>query len=96
MLWADQIIALFLPEIIKNGETILFDVKCSQALEDMIKKYGGNPVMWKTGHSLIKEKMIELINEQGGHAKLTIYEVDSHDADVTYQNIDLYHWLLSL
>ena len=40
--------------------------------------------------------MIELINEQGGNASLTIYEVGSHDADVAYQNIDLYHWLLSL
>ena len=42
------------------------------------------------------ERMIESINEQGGNAKLTVYEEDSHDADVTYQNIDLYHWLLSL
>ena len=49
--------AIFLPEIIKNKkEDILFDVKCSQALEDMIIKYGGNPVMWKTGHSLNQTK----------------------------------------
>jgi phosphomannomutase len=34
-------------------------VKCSQALPDAIKKAGGNPVMWKTGHSLIKSKMKE-------------------------------------
>jgi len=40
--------------------------------------------------------MIESINEQGGNAKLTVYEVDGHDADVTYQNTDVYHWLLSL
>ena len=78
MLWADQIIALFLPEIIKNGETILFDVKCSQALEDMINKYGGNPVMWKTGHSLIKEKMIELGCKLGGEMSGHIFFADDY------------------
>jgi hypothetical protein len=40
--------------------------------------------------------MIESINEQGRNGKLTVYEVDDHDADVTYQNIQLYQWLLSL
>ena len=64
--------ALFLPEIIKNkGDAIVYDVKCSQALEDMIIKYGGKPVMWKTGHSLIKDKMKELdvkfAGEMSGH-----------------------------
>ena len=43
----------------KNGGTIIFDVKCSQALPDGIEKAGGNAVMWKTGHSLIKDKMKE-------------------------------------
>ena len=57
VVWADQLMALFFPELIADGEEILFDVKCSQALEDMIVKYGGKPVMWKTGHSLIKQKM---------------------------------------
>ena len=78
MLWADQIIALFLPEIIKNGETILFDVKCSQALEDMIKKYGGNPVMWKTGHSLIKNKMAESDCKLGGEMSGHIFFADDY------------------
>ena len=69
---ADDLIALFLPEIIKNeGDAIVFDVKCSQALEDMIHRYGGTPVMWKTGHSLIKDKMRELnvnfAGEMSGH-----------------------------
>ena len=69
---ADDLIAIFLPEIIKNeGDAIVFDVKCSQALEDMIHRYGGTPVMWKTGHSLIKEKMRELnvnfAGEMSGH-----------------------------
>ncbi len=69
---SDILMALFLPEVIKNpGEPIVFDVKCSQALEDMILKHGGKPVMWKTGHSLIKDKMKELdvnfAGEMSGH-----------------------------
>jgi len=40
--------------------------------------------------------MIESINEQGGNGKLTVHEVDGHDANVTYQNIQLNQWLLSL
>ena len=64
--------ALFLPEVIQHaGDAIVFDVKCSQALEDMIIRYGGKPVMWKTGHSLIKDKMRELnvsfAGEMSGH-----------------------------
>ena len=68
----DILMTLFLPEIIQNpGDVIVFDVKCSQALEDMIIRYGGTPVMWKTGHSLIKDKMRELnvsfAGEMSGH-----------------------------
>jgi len=69
---SDILICLFLPEIIKTpGIPIVFDVKCSQALEDMIIHYGGKPIMWKTGHSLIKDKMKELnvlfAGEMSGH-----------------------------
>ncbi len=68
---SDILMALFLPEIINKGDAIVYDVKCSQALEDMIIKYGGKPVMWKTGHSLIKDKMKELnvkfAGEMSGH-----------------------------
>ena len=66
ILWADQLMALFLPEVIEQGDEILFDVKCSQGLEDMIIKNGGKPVMWKTGHSLIKQRMVELNCKLGG------------------------------
>ncbi|HEY8310687.1 MAG TPA: phosphomannomutase, partial [Gemmatimonadaceae bacterium] len=49
----------------------IFDVKCSQALPEAIRKAGGQPVMWKTGHSLIEEKMHEmhspLAGEMSGH-----------------------------
>ncbi len=71
IVWADYIMILFLEEIIKNGETVVFDVKCSQALEDVIKAKGGKALMYKTGHSLIKEKMQELklpfAGEMSGH-----------------------------
>ncbi|MBO8130914.1 MAG: phosphomannomutase/phosphoglucomutase [Candidatus Marinimicrobia bacterium] len=72
IIFADYIMILFLDEVIKkSGETIVFDVKCSQVLEDQIKRLGGKPFMWKTGHSLIKEKMRELrvpfAGEMSGH-----------------------------
>jgi len=78
IIWADQLMALFLPEIIENGEDILFDVKCSQALEDMIRRYGGNPIMWKTGHSLIKQKMGELGCKLGGEMSGHIFFADDY------------------
>jgi len=76
IIWADQLMALFLPEVIKPGDEILFDVKCSQALEEMIVKYGGKPVMWKTGHSLIKQRMSELNCKLGGEMSGHIFFAD--------------------
>ena len=78
VVWADQLMALFLPELIEDGDEILFDVKCSQALEDMILKYGGTPVMWKTGHSLIKQKMHELGCKLGGEMSGHIFFADDY------------------
>jgi len=78
VLWADQLMSIFLPDIIKNGEDILFDVKCSQALEDMINHYGGNPIMWKTGHSLIKQKMTEMECKFGGEMSGHIFFADDY------------------
>ena len=86
IIWSDQLLSIFLPEIIKNGEDILFDVKCSQSLEDMILKYGGNPVMWKTGHSLIKKKMLEINCKLGGEMSGHIFFADDYYGydDATY------------
>ena len=71
IVWADYIMILFLDEVISKDDTIIFDVKCSQALEDMIRAKGGKPLMWKTGHSLIKEKMreenVKFAGEMSGH-----------------------------
>ena len=66
------------PEVIKPGDEILFDVKCSQGLEDMIIKNGGKPVMWKTGHSLIKQRMAELNCKLGGEMSGHIFFADDY------------------
>ena len=64
---------LFARDILKRhkGGTIIFDVKCSQRLPVAIKKAGGKPLMWKTGHSLIKAKLKEtgapFAGEMSGH-----------------------------
>ncbi|MBL8162580.1 MAG: phosphomannomutase/phosphoglucomutase [Anaerolineae bacterium] len=65
---ADRLLALLARDLLKRkpGASIVFDVKASQALPDEIKKYGGVPVMWKTGHSLMKLKMHEIGSPLGG------------------------------
>jgi phosphomannomutase/phosphoglucomutase len=73
ILWGDQLMILFAREILKEkkGATFVGEVKCSQNLFDDIERHGGRAIMWKTGHSLIKEKMKEerasLAAEMSGH-----------------------------
>jgi phosphomannomutase len=73
VIWGDQLLAILAEPVLKErpGETIIADVKASQALYDRIAELGGNPLMWKTGHSLIKSKMKEtgapLAGEMSGH-----------------------------
>ena len=78
IIWADMLMALFLPEIIDGNDDILFDVKCSQALEDEIIRLGGNPVIWKTGHSLIKQRMKELSCKFGGEMSGHLFFADDY------------------
>lgn len=61
VLWGDQIMLLLARDVLRErpGSTIIADVKASQVLFDEVARAGGKPVMWKTGHSLIKTKMIE-------------------------------------
>jgi len=72
-IWPDRFLILLARRVLKEkpGSNIIFDVKCSQALIEEIKKWGGNPVMWKTGHSYIKQKAKEmnasLAGERSGH-----------------------------
>jgi phosphomannomutase / phosphoglucomutase len=74
IVWGDHLLILYARDVFARrgaGIPVIFDVKCSQALPDAITKAGGTPVMWKTGHSLIKEKMKELraplAGEMSGH-----------------------------
>ncbi len=65
---ADRLLALLARDLLQRmpGATIVFDVKSSQALPNEIRKYGGVPLMWKTGHSLMKLKMHEVGSPLGG------------------------------
>jgi phosphomannomutase/phosphoglucomutase len=73
IIWGDQLMILFSREILKvrKGATFVAEVKCSQNLFNDIEKHGGKAIMWKTGHSLIEEKMREekavLGGEMSGH-----------------------------
>ncbi len=73
ILWGDQLMIIFAREILKGhpGAPIIGEVKCSQVMYDEIANLGGRPIMWKTGHSLIKNKMKEekalLAGEMSGH-----------------------------
>jgi phosphomannomutase/phosphoglucomutase len=73
VLWGDRLLVLYARDILaeKPGSTIISEVKASQSLYDDIAARGGRPIMWKTGHSLIKAKMKEesavLAGEMSGH-----------------------------
>ena len=73
IIWPDRLLMLFAKDVVSRnpGADIIYDVKCSRRLNALISSYGGRPVMWKTGHSLIKSKMKEtgalLAGEMSGH-----------------------------
>ena len=73
VVYPDRLLMLFAKDVVSRnpGADIIFDVKCTRRLTPLISGYGGRPVMWKTGHSLIKKKMKEtgalLAGEMSGH-----------------------------
>ncbi|WP_239806151.1 phosphoglucomutase/phosphomannomutase PgmG [Croceicoccus hydrothermalis] len=73
VIWGDQLLMIYAEDLLKivPNSTIIADVKASRALFDLVAEKGGTPVMWKTGHSLIKSKMKEtgapLAGEMSGH-----------------------------
>jgi phosphomannomutase len=73
VMWGDQLLQIYAEDVLADmpGATIIADVKASQSLYDRIAALGGKPLMWKTGHSLIKSKMKEvgspLAGEMSGH-----------------------------
>ncbi len=73
VVWGDQLLSIMAADVLRErpGSTIIADVKASQKLFDRIAALGGQPLMWRTGHSLIKAKMAEtgapLAGEMSGH-----------------------------
>ncbi len=73
VIWPDRQLMIFAKDVLSRnpGEKIVFDVKCSRVLPEIIKKYGGKPIMSRTGHSILKARMIEehapLAGEMSGH-----------------------------
>ena len=73
IIWGDKLLIVFARALLREhpGAAVIGEVKCSQTLYDDIAKHGGKPILWKTGHSLIKTKMKEehalLAGEMSGH-----------------------------
>ncbi|MDC0662266.1 phosphomannomutase/phosphoglucomutase [Marinobacter sp. SS21] len=73
IIWPDRLLMLFARDVVSRnpGADVLYDVKCSRRLAGVINEAGGRPIMWKTGHSLMKAKMKEtgalLAGEMSGH-----------------------------
>lgn len=93
IVWGDKLLLLFARAVLAEnpGGAILGEVKCSQTLYDDIARHGGRPIMWKTGHSLIKTKMKEehalLAGEMSGH----MFFADRHPGfdDAIYASVRL-------
>ena len=98
IVWGDKLMILFARDVLRKhpGAVIIGEVKCSQTLYDDIKTHGGKPIMWKTGHSLIKSKMQEtgalLAGEMSGH----IFFADSYFGydDALYASVRLLEIIL--
>jgi phosphomannomutase/phosphoglucomutase len=73
IVWGDTLMIIFSEEVLREnpGAPVIFEVKCSQALPEMIESFGGKPIMWRTGHSNLKKKMkatgSPLAGEMSGH-----------------------------
>jgi len=99
ILWGDKLLVLFARSILKEkpGATVIGEVKCSRTLFDDVAKHGGRPIMWKTGHSLIKAAMkqfnAQVAGEMSGHIffKHRWYGFD----DAIYSGARLFEFLAS-
>ena len=73
IIWPDRLMMLFAADVLQRnkGATVIYDIKSSSSLHEVILQHGGNPLMWQTGHSLIKAKMratnAALAGEMSGH-----------------------------
>lgn len=82
-IWSDKILILLARQVLERnpGAKIVYDVKCTQALEEEIKERGGIPIMWKTGHSYIKQKLHEIDAELAGEHSGHIFFKDNRGYD---------------
>jgi phosphomannomutase/phosphoglucomutase len=80
VLWGDQILTIYAKDVLqkRHAAPIVLDVKCSQSLIDTIKRYGGTPVMWRTGYPHIQSKMRELSAPVGGEMSGHMYFADNY------------------
>ncbi|KKT42384.1 MAG: Phosphomannomutase [Microgenomates group bacterium GW2011_GWC1_44_37] len=95
--WMDIVVTLFAIDVLERlpNATIIYNNLCSKAVPDTIKKLGGNPLMWKTGHSFIKSKILETKAMLGGELSGHIFFMDNyfgHD-DAAYACLRLLSFL---
>ena len=99
ILWPDQQLMIFAKEVLKSnpGRKIIFDVKCSMHLKDVIEKNGGKPVLSRTGHSYIKNMMVSEKAILGGEMSGHIFFADKWDGfdDGVYASLRLLEILTS-
>ena len=78
LLFGDQLLGLYAQDVLASnpGAPIVFEVKCSQGLVELIQERGGKPIMWKAGHSLIKAKMRETKAPLGGEVSGHMFFAD--------------------
>ncbi|PPR76744.1 MAG: Phosphomannomutase/phosphoglucomutase [Alphaproteobacteria bacterium MarineAlpha2_Bin1] len=80
VIWGDQILAILSKDVLRKnpGSKVIGDVKCSSVFFDEVKKLGGHPIMWSSGHSLIKAKMMEEGALLGGEMSAHIFFSDEY------------------
>ena len=95
---SDILLALFAMHIVSKGDSVVFDVKCSQSVEDVVKTKHGKPIMYKTGHSYIKEKMNELNAIIGGEMSGHLFFADDYFGydDAIYASLRLLELISNL
>ncbi|WP_340588124.1 phosphoglucomutase/phosphomannomutase PgmG [Erythrobacter alti] len=93
VIWGDQLLMIYAEDLLGKlpNSTIIADVKASRALFDHVEKHGGQPIMWKTGHSLIKSKMKEVSSPLAGEMSGHVFFADEYYGfdDALYAGIRL-------
>ncbi len=93
VIWGDQLLMIYAEDLLAKlpNSTIIADVKASRALFDHVEKHGGQPIMWKTGHSLIKSKMKEVSSPLAGEMSGHVFFADTYYGfdDALYAGIRL-------